>query len=86
MQGIDHGLCFAAQFKLRTVIWDLGAAAIADVWRTDLERLATAHGVGLPGLYPGAPAAAPGPAAAAAGAGSPGRPPRCRGRAASRRR
>ncbi|HEX6256795.1 MAG TPA: SCO1664 family protein [Euzebyales bacterium] len=40
--GIDHGLTFHPQPKLRTVIWDLGAAAIADVWRTDLERLATA--------------------------------------------
>jgi hypothetical protein len=24
--GIDHGLCFAAEFKLRTVVWEFGAA------------------------------------------------------------
>jgi uncharacterized repeat protein (TIGR03843 family) len=22
--GIDHGLCFAAEFKLRTVVWEFG--------------------------------------------------------------
>jgi len=37
--GIDHGLTFHPQPKLRTVIWDLGGAAIADTWRTDLQRL-----------------------------------------------
>ena len=37
--GIDHGLTFHPQPKLRTVIWDLGGAAIADTWRADLERL-----------------------------------------------
>lgn len=26
--GIDHGLCFSAGFKLRTVIWDFGGAPI----------------------------------------------------------
>jgi uncharacterized repeat protein (TIGR03843 family) len=39
--GIDHGLTFHPQPKLRTVIWDLGAAAIEDAWRADLDRLAT---------------------------------------------
>jgi hypothetical protein len=38
--GIDHGLTFHPQPKLRTVIWDLGAAAITPAWRADLERLA----------------------------------------------
>ena len=28
--GIDHGLCFAADFKLRTVVWEFGGAAIDD--------------------------------------------------------
>ncbi len=27
--GIDHGLCFAADFKLRTVVWDFGGEQIA---------------------------------------------------------
>jgi uncharacterized repeat protein (TIGR03843 family) len=26
--GIDHGLCFAADFKLRTVVWEFGGEAI----------------------------------------------------------
>jgi len=34
--GIDHGLCFAAEFKLRTVIWDfagdpIDASVLADI-------------------------------------------------------
>ena len=40
--GIDHGLTFHPRPKLRTVIWDLGAAAIDDAWRADLRRLAVA--------------------------------------------
>ncbi len=28
--GIDHGLCFAADFKLRTVVWEFGGQPIAD--------------------------------------------------------
>ncbi|MCE9623594.1 MAG: SCO1664 family protein [Actinomycetia bacterium] len=28
--GIDHGLCFAADFKLRTVVWEFGGEPIAD--------------------------------------------------------
>ena len=27
--GIDHGLCFAADFKLRTVIWEFGGEPVA---------------------------------------------------------
>ena len=30
VQGIDHGLCFAAQFKLRTVIWEFADEPIDD--------------------------------------------------------
>ncbi|HUC32450.1 MAG TPA: SCO1664 family protein [Ilumatobacteraceae bacterium] len=26
--GIDHGLCFAADFKLRTVVWEFGGQAV----------------------------------------------------------
>jgi uncharacterized repeat protein (TIGR03843 family) len=40
--GIDHGLTFHPQPKLRTVIWDLGGRAIADAWRADLRRLSAA--------------------------------------------
>ena len=28
--GIDHGLCFGADFKLRTVVWEFGGEAIPD--------------------------------------------------------
>ncbi len=34
--GIDHGLCFAADYKLRTVIWEFGDESIRDEW---LERV-----------------------------------------------
>ena len=36
--GIDHGLCFHPQFKLRTVIWDWTEQPIPDAWLADLER------------------------------------------------
>jgi len=39
--GIDHGLCFHAQFKLRTVIWDFAGQAIPDALIEDLGRLAS---------------------------------------------
>jgi len=44
--GIDHGLTFHIQPKLRTVIWDLGGSAITQAWRDDVRRLsaALAHG------------------------------------------
>lgn len=28
--GIDHGLCFAAEFKLRTVVWEFGGETVPD--------------------------------------------------------
>jgi uncharacterized repeat protein (TIGR03843 family) len=34
--GIDNGLCFAAESKLRTVIWEFGDEDIPDAW---LERV-----------------------------------------------
>jgi uncharacterized repeat protein (TIGR03843 family) len=40
--GIDHGLTFHIQPKLRTVIWELGGATIAPQWREDLGRLGAA--------------------------------------------
>lgn len=30
--GIDHGLCFSREFKLRTVIWDFSGEPIAEPW------------------------------------------------------
>jgi uncharacterized repeat protein (TIGR03843 family) len=36
--GIDNGLCFAADEKLRTVIWEFGGEEIPETW---LERVAT---------------------------------------------
>ena len=37
--GIDHGLTFHAQFKLRTVIWDFCGEAISDNLLADLAAL-----------------------------------------------
>ena len=35
--GIDHGVCFSADFKLRTVIWDFAGDAIDDTTLAALE-------------------------------------------------
>jgi uncharacterized repeat protein (TIGR03843 family) len=43
--GIDHGLCFHAHHKLRTVIWDFAGEAVPDHIVDDLERFAS---IGLP--------------------------------------
>ena len=37
--GIDHGLCFAADFKLRTVIWEFAGQAIPAASIASLQRL-----------------------------------------------
>jgi uncharacterized repeat protein (TIGR03843 family) len=37
--GIDHGLCFHAEPKLRTVIWDFAGEPVADDDLEDVERL-----------------------------------------------
>ncbi|GAA1132689.1 SCO1664 family protein [Citricoccus alkalitolerans] len=39
--GIDHGLCFAAPFKLRTVIWDFAGERIDAGLLADVAPLAT---------------------------------------------
>jgi uncharacterized repeat protein (TIGR03843 family) len=44
--AIDNGLCFHAEPKLRTVIWEFGGRAIPDALLADLRRLVKA---GLPG-------------------------------------
>jgi uncharacterized repeat protein (TIGR03843 family) len=37
--GIDHGLCFAAEYKLRTVIWEFGDEPISDQLLDRVNRL-----------------------------------------------
>lgn len=39
--GIDHGLCFAAEPKLRTVIWDFAGEEIHETLLTAVEPLVT---------------------------------------------
>jgi uncharacterized repeat protein (TIGR03843 family) len=38
--GIDHGLCFAADFKLRTVIWEFGGEALPEPLLDAVRRVA----------------------------------------------
>jgi len=40
--GIDNSLCFHAEFKLRTVIWEFGGEAIPAPLLDDVERFVTA--------------------------------------------
>jgi uncharacterized repeat protein (TIGR03843 family) len=42
VSGIDHGLCFSAAFKLRTVIWDFAGEPIPDALLEDIAPLAEA--------------------------------------------
>ncbi|MDQ2650603.1 MAG: SCO1664 family protein [Actinomycetota bacterium] len=39
IKGIDHGLMFHQEFKLRTVIWEFGSEPIPDADLADLTRL-----------------------------------------------
>jgi len=39
--GIDHGLCFSSDFKLRTVIWEFGGEEIDDSLLATVERVAS---------------------------------------------
>jgi uncharacterized repeat protein (TIGR03843 family) len=48
--GVDHGLCFHVQPKLRTVIWDFSGEPIADRLIDDLRRLASCPLGALAGL------------------------------------
>ena len=36
--GIDHGLCFHEQYKLRTVIWDWADEEIPEPWLAEVEE------------------------------------------------
>ena len=38
--GIDHGVCFSAEFKLRTVIWDFATENLTPMHRAALESVA----------------------------------------------
>ena len=42
VHGVDHGVCFAVEPKLRTVLWGWRGSPIARTERTTLERLGTA--------------------------------------------
>ncbi len=37
--GIDHGICFHEEYKLRTVIWEFAGMEISPILLSDLERL-----------------------------------------------
>jgi uncharacterized repeat protein (TIGR03843 family) len=37
--GIDHGVCFSADFKLRTVIWDFATENLTALHRAALARI-----------------------------------------------
>jgi uncharacterized repeat protein (TIGR03843 family) len=37
--GIDHGLCFAAEFKLRTVVWEFAGQPVPELFVTAAEEL-----------------------------------------------
>jgi len=39
--GIDHGLCFAEDFKIRTVIWEFGGEVLQESIREAVEPLIT---------------------------------------------
>jgi uncharacterized repeat protein (TIGR03843 family) len=45
IRGIDHGLMFHREFKVRTVIWEFGGEPIPDDVQSDLTALVEA---GLP--------------------------------------
>jgi uncharacterized repeat protein (TIGR03843 family) len=36
--GIDHGLCFHQQYKVRSVIWDWAGEPVPDGWLEDVDR------------------------------------------------
>jgi uncharacterized repeat protein (TIGR03843 family) len=48
--AIDNALCFSADFKLRTVIWEFGGEAVPEPLLADLRRLAGDPPAGLAAL------------------------------------
>ena len=67
--GIDHGLCFNIEPKLRTVIWDFGGEPVPAELRDGLERVAGCPPSALEGLLDADERSAAQPP------GGPGRPP-----------
>lgn len=57
LQGIDHGLCFHAEPKLRTVLWGFVGEPIPDEWCADVARVLSGPLGELVGLTPGEVAA-----------------------------
>ena len=53
IRGIDHGLCFAAEDKLRTVIWDFAGEPVPPVLLEGLAPLLTELPPGLDDLLDG---------------------------------
>lgn len=48
--GIDHGVCFSEEFKLRTVIWDFAGDYIDESLLAPLERIAQSVPVNIAAL------------------------------------
>ena len=48
--GIDHGLCFAADFKLRTVVWEFGGEPITEALVAAAARIAQSPPVAVTSL------------------------------------
>jgi len=48
--AIDHGLCFAAEFKLRTVIWEFAGESIGPALITAAQQIARTVPVGIAAL------------------------------------
>jgi uncharacterized repeat protein (TIGR03843 family) len=48
--GIDHGLCFAADFKLRTVVWEFGGEPIPEHLLTAVGHIADSVPLGIAAL------------------------------------
>ena len=48
--GIDHGLCFAADFKLRTVVWEFGGEPVEGQLLRSVRQLAAGVPLGIAAL------------------------------------
>jgi uncharacterized repeat protein (TIGR03843 family) len=48
--GIDHGLCFSADFKLRTVVWEFGGEPVPERLLAGVRRIARRVPLGIAAL------------------------------------
>ncbi|MET0908800.1 MAG: phosphatidylinositol kinase, partial [Ilumatobacteraceae bacterium] len=48
--GIDQGLCFAPEYKLRTVIWEFGGEPIPDTLLEPVAKLCASVPLGIAAL------------------------------------